>query len=91
MYSNFLREMLEHLDFPMEFVNLVMECVTTPMFSLIVDGSMHGFFKSQIGLRQVDPMYHLLFSCAWNISQESCTKFVSFLYSNFIQDAEMLS
>ncbi|XP_056691888.1 uncharacterized protein [Spinacia oleracea] len=43
---SFLKEMLVALDFPEHFVNLVMECVTTPMFSLMINGSMHGFFKS---------------------------------------------
>ncbi|XP_056695791.1 uncharacterized protein [Spinacia oleracea] len=47
----FLQEMLEHLDFLQHFVNLVMQCVSTPMFSLMFNGSMHGFFKSKRGLR----------------------------------------
>ncbi|XP_056697932.1 uncharacterized protein [Spinacia oleracea] len=49
---SFLKEMMVALDFPKQFVDLVMECVTTLMFSLIINGSMHGFFKSQRGLRQ---------------------------------------
>ncbi|XP_056692030.1 uncharacterized protein [Spinacia oleracea] len=44
---HFLQEMLEYLDFPKHFVDIVMQCVTTPMFSLMLNGSMHGFFKSQ--------------------------------------------
>ncbi|XP_056687291.1 uncharacterized protein [Spinacia oleracea] len=43
----FLQEMLEQLGFPKNFVHIVMECVTTPMFSLMINGFMQGFFKSQ--------------------------------------------
>ena len=57
----FLKSMLEQLGFPNSFVQIVMECVTTPMFSLMVNGSMQGFFKSRRGLRQGDPMSPLLF------------------------------
>lgn len=57
----FLREMLEALELPLHLVELIVECVTTPMFSLMINGTMHGFFKSQIGMRQGDPISPLLF------------------------------
>lgn len=57
----FLKAMLEQLGFHVHFVKLIMECVTTPMFSLMINGTMKGFFKSQRGLRQGDPTSPLLF------------------------------
>ncbi|XP_056697648.1 uncharacterized protein [Spinacia oleracea] len=40
---DFLQEMLVQLGFPRAFVTLVMECVTTPKFSLMLNGNMHAF------------------------------------------------
>lgn len=52
----FLKEMLEHLGFRQQFMDLVMECITTPTFSPMIIGIRHGFFKSARGLRQGGPM-----------------------------------
>ncbi|XP_019103281.1 uncharacterized mitochondrial protein AtMg01250-like [Beta vulgaris subsp. vulgaris] len=57
----FLKDMLLTLDFLRRFVDLVMECVCTPKFSLMINGEMHDFFSSKRGLRQGDPLSPLLF------------------------------
>ncbi|XP_062089229.1 uncharacterized protein LOC133795785 [Humulus lupulus] len=49
---DFLREFLEALKFPQKFVNLIMECVTTPRFSFSINGALHGDYKSATFLLQ---------------------------------------
>ena len=45
----FLKEMMQALEFPQEFLELIMECVTTSMFSSMLNGNMTGFSNLQEG------------------------------------------
>ena len=53
---DFLENVLLGLNFHPVFVERVMECVTSPSYSIMINGSPHSFFKGKRGIRQGDPM-----------------------------------
>ncbi|KAL0433838.1 UNVERIFIED_CONTAM: LINE-1 retrotransposable element O protein [Sesamum latifolium] len=53
---NFLLAVLDLFGFPVRFIQWIEECVTTPSFSVCLNGTPHGFFTGARGLRQGDPM-----------------------------------
>ncbi|XP_074278502.1 uncharacterized protein LOC141602090 [Silene latifolia] len=60
----FMKQMLTFLNFPLKFIDLVMECITTASYSVVLNGEVFGHFKGAKGLRQGDPLSPLLYTIA---------------------------
>lgn len=70
--------MLHTMGFPLSMVKLIYECISTPTFSIMVDGTPHRFIASTRGLWQDDPLSPYLLYVAMEF------------FSLFMEDASQL-
>ena len=58
---HFLQRIMEKMGFPDVWIERVMSCVTTPSFSILVNGKPYGMIQPSRGIRQGDPISSYLF------------------------------
>ncbi|XP_020259034.1 uncharacterized protein LOC109835466 [Asparagus officinalis] len=49
---SFLEDMLNGLGFPKMMITWIMACITSPRYSISLNGTLYGYFKGERGLRQ---------------------------------------
>ncbi|KAL8091333.1 hypothetical protein AgCh_033807 [Apium graveolens] len=59
---DFLIDALQLFGFPERMIGWIRECISSPSYSVILNGQMHGYFKGEKGLRQGDPLSPYLFT-----------------------------
>ncbi|XP_074315253.1 uncharacterized protein LOC141651438 [Silene latifolia] len=52
---------MQVFNFPSHFQNWIMSCITSPWYSVKINGAISGFFKGASGLRHGDPLSPFIF------------------------------
>uniref|UniRef100_A0A803QGZ6 Reverse transcriptase domain-containing protein n=1 Tax=Cannabis sativa TaxID=3483 RepID=A0A803QGZ6_CANSA len=53
---DFLRHLMFHFNFPVQFVSLIFKCLTTASISFSINGQVHGSLKPSASARRGDPL-----------------------------------
>lgn len=70
VWWDFLEGALKSFNLPPIFINWILQCITSPSFSVLVNGSPAGFFQSIRGLKQGCHCLPISLPWPWNSSRQ---------------------
>ncbi|XP_070002527.1 secreted RxLR effector protein 78-like [Nicotiana tabacum] len=87
---SFLRDLILELGIPYKMVNLIMECVSTITYALLINGGLTPRFQARKGLRQGDLMSPYLFVLVMEYLNRSLKQLKSNPYFNYLPKCSKL-
>ncbi|KAL0534487.1 hypothetical protein IC582_028778 [Cucumis melo] len=71
---DFLFGLLIAISTPLKFVSWIKACMTSPMFSIMINGSLEGFFHGRKGVRQGNPLSPFFFVMVMDVFSRMLNK-----------------